>query len=63
MWGTDNDTAQFAVRSIQRWREELGERMYPDAEEILIMADGGGSNGWRNRCQFNGLIFTASGII
>ena len=47
--GTDNDTAQFAVRSIQRWWEELGERMYPDAEEILIMADGGGSNGWRNR--------------
>ena len=39
--GTDNDTAQFAVRSIQRWWEELGERMYPDAEEILIMADGG----------------------
>lgn len=47
--GTDNDTAQFAVKSIQRWWEELGERLYPDAEEILIMADGGGSNGWRNR--------------
>lgn len=47
--GTDNDTAQFAVKSIQRWWEELGERMYPDANEILIMADGGGSNGWRNR--------------
>jgi hypothetical protein len=47
--GTDNDTAQFAVRSIQRWWEELGEHIYPDADEILIMADGGGSNGWRNR--------------
>ena len=47
--GTDNDTAQFAVKSIQRWWEELGEWMYPDAGEILIMADGGGSNGWRNR--------------
>ncbi len=47
--GTDNDTAQFAVRSIQCWWEEIGERMYPNAEEILIMADGGGSNGWRNR--------------
>ncbi len=47
--GQDNDTAQFAVRSIQRWWEELGERLYPDAKEILIMADGGGSNGWRNR--------------
>ena len=36
--GTDNDTAQFAVRSIQRWWEELRERIYPDAEEVLIMA-------------------------
>lgn len=33
--GTDNDTAQFAVKSIQRWWEELGEWMYPDAEEIM----------------------------
>ncbi len=47
--GTDNDTAQFAVKSIQRWWEELGEWVYPDAREILIMADGGGSNGSRNR--------------
>ncbi len=47
--GTDNDTAQFAVKSIQRWWEEMGEWMYPNAKEILIMADGGGSNGWRNR--------------
>ena len=47
--GTDSDTAQFAVKSIQRWWEELGEWMYPEANEILIMADGGGSNGWRNR--------------
>ena len=47
--GTDSDTAQFAVRSIQRWWEELGEQMYPESREILIMADGGGSNGSRNR--------------
>lgn len=47
--GTDNDTAQFAVRSIKRWWEEIGEQIYSGAEEILIMADGGGSNGWRNR--------------
>lgn len=47
--GTDNDTAQFAVRSIRRWWEEMGEQMYPESREILIMADGGGSNGWRNR--------------
>ena len=47
--GTDHDTAQFAVRSIRRWWEEMGERLYPDAKEILIMGDGGGSNGSRNR--------------
>lgn len=47
--GTDNDTAEFAVNSIRRWWEEAGEWMYPEAKEILIMADGGGSNGWRNR--------------
>ena len=47
--GTDHDTAQFAVRSIRRWWEEMGEWLYPKAKEILIMADGGGSNGSRNR--------------
>ena len=47
--GTDHDTAQFAVRSLRRWWEEMGEWLYPEAKEILIMADGGGSNGSRNR--------------
>ena len=46
--GTDSDTAEFAVNSIQRWWSELGEKMYPESREILIMADGGGSNGSRN---------------
>ena len=48
-WRPFNDTAQFAVRSIRRWWEEMGEWLYPEAKEILIMADGGGSNGSRNR--------------
>lgn len=47
--GTDSDTAQFAVASIKRWWEEMGEWIYPGAKEILILADGGGSNGSRNR--------------
>jgi hypothetical protein len=47
--GTDHDTAQFAVRSIRRWWEEMGEWLYPGAKEIMIMADGGGSNG--SRCR------------
>lgn len=47
--GVDSDTAEFAVSSIKRWWEEVGEWMYPEAKEILIHADGGGSNGSRNR--------------
>lgn len=47
--GTDHDTAQFAVASIRQWWENMGEWMYPEAREILILADGGGSNGSRNR--------------
>jgi hypothetical protein len=47
--GTDHDTVQFAVRSIGRWWEEMGEWLYPEAREILIMCDGGGSNATRSR--------------
>ena len=47
--GIDHDTAEFAVRSISQWWEGMGEWTYPQAREILILADGGGSNGWRSR--------------
>ena len=47
--GTDNDTAQFAASSISRWWSNMGESAYPDAKELLIFADAGGSNGSRNR--------------
>ena len=47
--GTDNDTAQFAVSSISNWWSNMGEAAYPEARELLILADGGGSNGSRNR--------------
>ena len=47
--GVDHDTAEFAVASIARWWALMGERSYPGAREILILADGGGSNGSRNR--------------
>lgn len=47
--GIDHDTAAFAVESIRRWWEQYGKSLYPDATEILITADGGGSNGVRNR--------------
>ena len=47
--GTDHDTGAFAVASIRGWWRHEGRRLYPDAAEILLTADGGGSNGWRLR--------------
>ena len=42
--GTDHDTASFAVATIRRWWLGMGKGLYPDARELLITADGGGSN-------------------
>ena len=47
--GTDHDTGAFAVASIRGWWRFEGRHIYPGAEEILVTADGGGSNGWRLR--------------
>ena len=47
--GTSHDTAEFAVDSIKRWWVEMGRIRYPHAHSLLITADGGGSNGSRNR--------------
>jgi len=47
--GIDHDTAQFATNSIRRWWREMGQRRFPKASELLITADGGGSNGHRCR--------------
>ena len=47
--GIDNDTAAFAVESIRQWWLTMGEVLYPTAKELLITADGGGSNSSRSR--------------
>ena len=47
--GIDHDTARFAVQAITRWWHKMGARRHPRARELLIMADGGGSNG--SRCR------------
>lgn len=47
--GIDHDTAEFSVESIRRWWNTIGKYLYPDVKEILITADGGGSNGVRNK--------------
>ena len=47
--GISADTAQFAVASIRNWWYSMGIERYPNAPKLLITADGGGSNGSRNR--------------
>jgi len=47
--GISADTAQFAVSSIAAWWEQLGRAAYPDARELTITADSGGSNSARGR--------------
>lgn len=47
--GIDHDTAEFAVESIRRWWQQVGKVLYPEKKQLLITADGGGSNGVRNR--------------
>jgi hypothetical protein len=47
--GTSRDTSQFAVDSIGMWWLKAGSSHYPDADRLLILADCGGSNGYRTR--------------
>jgi transposase len=47
--GIDHDTAEFAVESIRHWWLEMGQPLYPKSKHLLITADCGGSNGYRNR--------------
>ena len=47
--GINHDTAELAVESIRKWWLLMGQQMYPSAQELLITADCGGSNGYRVR--------------
>ena len=47
--GIDHDTAEFACASILRWWNEMGSTRFPRATELMITADGGGSDSSRNR--------------
>ena len=65
--GQDHDTAAFAVQTIRRWWQEIGQSRYRAAPRLTITADGGGSNGVRVRlwkrelqklCDETGLAIT-----
>jgi len=47
--GADHDPPAFAVQAVRRWWEQMGYPTYPTATQLLITADGGGSNGSRAR--------------
>jgi hypothetical protein len=53
--GISSDTAVFAIESIRRWWISMGKPAYPNATQLLITCDGGGSNGSRNRLWKRGL--------
>lgn len=47
--GSSADTPEFAVAALARWWEEEGRATNPEAKQLLILADSGGSNGCRQR--------------
>lgn len=47
--GSSADTPEFAVTALARWWEEEGRGRFPSATQLLLLADGGGSNGARSR--------------
>lgn len=67
--GISADTAEFAVESISNWWYLMGKERYPEAKEVMITCDGGGSNGYRVKlwklklqelADFTGLTFHVS---
>ncbi len=47
--GRSADTPRFAVDLLARWWIDEGQAAFPEASELLILADGGGSNSARSR--------------
>jgi len=47
--GISSDTAEFAVNTIREWWKRSGKKEYSTSSKILITADCGGSNGYKNR--------------
>ncbi len=47
--GTSSNSPRFAVTAIARWWAQFGSSVHIDQKEVLILADGGGSNGFRSR--------------
>lgn len=60
--GINHDTAEFAAASIRRWWQEMGAERFPKATQLMITADGGGSNSSRNRLWKKSLQMLANDL-
>ena len=60
--GTSADTTEFAVTALARWWEEEGQKLFPHATQLLILADAGGSNGYRTRSGYRSTCKSNSAI-
>ena len=63
--GTSHDAPAFAVDNLAKWWIYNGRRRYAGASELLVLADGGGSNGgarraWKHPCRSASATATAS---
>jgi Rhodopirellula transposase DDE domain len=47
--GTSFNTPEFGAAAVARWWSRIGCHRYRDAGELLLLADAGGSNGYRPR--------------
>lgn len=47
--GISSDTAEFAVNAVRTWWYSYGKAEYSNADSLMITADCGGSNGYKNR--------------
>ena len=47
--GTSHDTPEFAAGNVARWWRDFGRKNYSHVDQLLILADSGGSNGARVR--------------
>ena len=54
---TSHDTPEFAAECVARWWKDYGACRYPECEELLLLVDAGGSNGYRPR-MWKSKLFT-----